>query len=127
VDPTLILDGRYEYSAAFAACARLFDRPIPPTAVFAASDSMAVAIVNALHRRGLRVPDDVSVVGANDDHYAVHVEPPLTTVRLPVTTAGRRAAELILAAIGAPTPAEPVIEMLASELIVRGSTAPPPK
>ncbi len=125
-DPSLIADGRYDYQAAFASCGRLFDRPNPPTAVFAASDSMAVAMVNALHRRGLRVPDDVSVVGANDDQFAVHVEPPLTTVRLPVTTAGRRAAELILAAIGAPTPAEPVSEVLASELIVRGSTAPPP-
>jgi len=127
IDSSLILDGRYDYHVAFAACARLFDRANPPTAVFAASDSMAVAIVNALHRRGLRVPDDVSVVGANDDLHAVHVEPPLTTVRLPVRTAGRRAAELIMAAIGAPSPAEPVCEMLASELIVRGSTAPPPK
>ena len=126
-DPSLIVEGRYDYQAAFAACGRLFDRPNPPTAVFAASDSMAVAIVNALHRRGLRVPDDVSVVGANDDQFAVHVEPPLTTVRLPVTTAGRRAAELILRAIGASTPAEPISEVLASELIVRGSTAPPPK
>jgi LacI family transcriptional regulator len=125
--PSLIVDGRYEYQSAFAACGRLFDRPNPPTAVFAASDSMAVAIVNALHRRGMRVPDDVSVVGANDDQFAVHVEPPLTTVRLPVTAAGRRAAELILAAIGAPTPTEPVTEMLPSELVIRASTAPPPK
>ena len=70
------------------------------------------------------MPDDVSVVGANDDLLALHVEPPLTTVRLPVVAAGRRAAELILAAIGVPTPAEPVREMLASELIVRASTAP---
>jgi DNA-binding LacI/PurR family transcriptional regulator len=71
----------------------------------------------------MRVPDDVSVVGANDDQFALHVEPPLTTVRLPVTTAGRRAAELILAAIGAPAPVEPVTELLPSELIVRASTA----
>jgi len=47
----------------------------------------------------------------------------LTTVRLPVRAAGRRAAEIILASIGMPTPAEPVREMLASELIVRASTA----
>src|SRR5215212_10277013 len=57
VEPALIVEGRYEYQPAFAACGRLFDRPNPPTAVFAASDSMAVAIVNALHRRGMRVPD----------------------------------------------------------------------
>jgi len=124
LDESLIVEGGYDYAIAFAACGALFDRDDPPTAVFAASDVMAVAIVNALHRRHLEVPEAVSVVGANDDEYAVHVEPPLTTVRLPVVAAGRRAAELILASIGAPTPAEPVREMLASELIVRASTAP---
>jgi DNA-binding LacI/PurR family transcriptional regulator len=127
IDESLIVEGGFDYQLSFAACGRLFDRPNPPTAVFAASDSMAVAIVNALHRRGRRVPDEVSVVGANDDLTAVHVEPLLTTVRLPVAAAGRRAAELILAAIGTPTPTEPVSEMLASELVIRASTAPPPK
>jgi LacI family transcriptional regulator len=127
IDEDLIVEGGFEYHIAFAACGRLFDRPNPPTALFASNDSMAVAIINALHRRGLRVPDDVSVVGANDDQFAVHVEPLLTTVRLPVRAAGRRAAELILAAIGSPTPAEPITAVLASELIVRASTAPPPK
>jgi len=127
IDPSLTVDGAYDYQTAFAAGARLFDRPNPPTAVFASSDSMAVAVVNALHRRGLHVPDDVSVVGANDDQFALHVEPQLTTVRLPVKTAGRRAAELILAAIGASKTAEPVSEMLASEMVVRASTALPPK
>ena len=124
VDPSLVVEGGYDYALGFAAVNRLFDRDRPPTAVFAASDSMAVAAINVLHRRGMHVPDDVSVVGANDDLLALHVEPPLTTVRLPVVAAGRRAAELILAAIGVPTPAEPVREMLASELIVRASTAP---
>jgi DNA-binding LacI/PurR family transcriptional regulator len=87
---------------------------------------MATAVINALHRRNLRVPKDVSVIGANDDLYAVHVEPPLTTVRLPVREAGRRAAEIIVASLGAATPSQPVSEMLAGELIVRASTAPPP-
>jgi DNA-binding LacI/PurR family transcriptional regulator len=127
IDRSLIVDGGFDYQVAFAACGRLFDREDPPTAVFAASDSMAVAIINALHRRHLRVPEDVSVVGANDDLFAVHVEPQLTTVRPPVVAAGRRAAELILGAIGSATPSEPVREVLASELIVRASTAPPPE
>jgi LacI family transcriptional regulator len=125
LDPSLIVHGGYDYATAFAACAPLFDRDDPPTAIFSASDVMAAAIINALHRRHLRVPEDVSVVGANDDLYAVHVEPPLTTVRLPVVAAGRRAAELIMASIGVPTPAEPVRETLASELIIRASTAAP--
>jgi len=125
IDDSLLVEGSFDYQTAFAACTRLFDRADPPTAVFAASDSMAVAIVNALHRRHVRVPEDVSVVGANDDLYALHVEPPLTTVRPPIAAAGRRAAELILAAINGNGPLEPAREVLASELIVRASTAPP--
>ena len=125
IDESLIVGGGFEYPTAFAACAQLFDRPDLPTAVFAASDSMAIAVVNALHRRRLRVPEDVSVVGANDDHFAVHVEPPLTTVRPPIAAAGRRAAELILAAINGSGPPSPVREVLPSELVVRGSTAAP--
>jgi LacI family transcriptional regulator len=125
-DDSLIVDGGYDYHVAFAACGTLFDRDDPPTAVFSASDVMGIAIVNALHRRHLRVPEDVSVIGANDDDYAVHVEPPLTTVRVPVREAGNRAAEVILEAINAVTPPPPVREILSSELIVRASTAPPP-
>jgi LacI family transcriptional regulator len=123
VDESLIARGGFEYQTAFAACAQLFDRPEPPTAVFAASDAMAIAIVNALHRRHVRVPEDVSVVGANDDLYAVHVEPPLTTVRPPIAAAGRRAAELLLAAINGSGPESPIREVLPSELVVRASTA----
>jgi LacI family transcriptional regulator len=122
IDESLIVPGGFDYQTAFAACERLFDRPDPPTAVFSASDSMAIAVVNALHRCHLRVPEDVSVVGANDDHFAVHVDPPLTTVRPPIAAAGRRAAELILAAINGAGPASPVREVLPSELVVRAST-----
>lgn len=126
VDESLIVHAEFDYHQSFAACGPLFDRDDPPTAVFAANDVMAIAIVNALHRRGLRVPEDVSVIGANDDLSAVHVDPPLTTVRLPVREAGRRAAEIIVASLGASAPDAPVSELLASELIVRASTAPPP-
>jgi LacI family transcriptional regulator len=122
IDESLILRGGFEYPTAFAACTQLFDRPDPPTAVFAASDAMAMACVNALHRRHLRVPEDVSVVGANDDLYAVQMEPPLTTVRPPIAAAGRRAAELILAAINGSGPDAPLREVLSSELVVRAST-----
>jgi len=126
IDESLIVHAEFDYHVAFAACGPLFERDNPPTAVFASNDAMATAIINALHRRHLRVPEDVSVIGANDDLYAVHVEPPLTTVRLPVREAGRRAAEIIVASLGATTPSEPVSEMLAGALIVRGSTTPPP-
>ncbi|MGE3272971.1 MAG: LacI family DNA-binding transcriptional regulator [Chloroflexota bacterium] len=125
VDESLIVAGGFEYQSAFAACSKMFDRPDRPTAVFAASDSMAIAAVNWLHRSHLRVPEDVSVVGANDDLFAIHVEPPLTTVRPPIAAAGRRAAEQILAAINGKASLEPTREVLHSALVVRASTAPP--
>jgi LacI family transcriptional regulator len=122
VDERLIIDADFQHDGGFTAASQLLDLDDPPTAVFAASDSMAVGFVNGLHRRRVRVPDDISVAGANDDASAVYVEPPLTTVRVPVAAAGRRAAEIILAAIGSRTTPTPVCETLGLELVVRHST-----
>src|SRR6266536_1472098 len=122
VDERLVLDAGFQHDGGFAAAERLLDVDDPPTAVFAASDSMAVGFINGLHRRRVRVPDDISVAGANDDSCAVYVEPPLTTILVPVAAAGRRAAEIILAAIGARTTPTPVRETLGVELVIRHST-----
>jgi len=122
IDERLVVDCGYQYDGGLAAASLLLDLDDPPTAVFAASDSMAVGFMNGLHRRGVRIPDDVSVAGANDDLAAQYVEPPLTTVRVPVAAAGRRAAEIVLAVIDAPSPAPVVHETLDVELIVRSST-----
>jgi LacI family transcriptional regulator len=122
VDERLVIEGDFQHDGGFEAARRLLDLDQPPTAVFAASDSMAVGFINGLHRHRVRVPDDVSVAGANDDSCAVYVEPPLTTVRVPVAAAGRRAAEIVLAAITTrPTP-PPIRETLAVDLLVRRST-----
>src|SRR6266496_3822330 len=89
VDERLVLDAGFQHDGGFAAAERLLDLDDPPTAVFAASDSMAVGFINGLHRRRVRVPDAISVAGANDDSCAVYVEPPLTTILVPVAAAGR--------------------------------------
>ena len=85
---SLIVNASFDYLSALEACSRLFDRDDLPTAVFAANDSMAIAVVNALHRRHLSVPEDISVVGANDDHFASaerpHQRPLLGRVRSPI-------------------------------------------
>ena len=124
VDERLVIDAGFQYEGGLAAASHLLDLDCPPTAVFGASDSMAVGLMNGLRRRGVRVPDDISVAGANDDLYAVYVEPPLTTVRVPVAAAVRRAAEIVLAAIGSSGAAPPVHEVLDVELVVRSSTQP---
>ncbi len=64
VDPELIAPGEFNYESGFRAGERLFDLDDPPTAVFAASDQMALGVYEALRQRGLRVPDDVSVVAS---------------------------------------------------------------
>jgi DNA-binding LacI/PurR family transcriptional regulator len=67
-----------------------------PTAIVAASDVIAVGALLAIKARGLRVPDDMALVGFDDFEFARYVDPPLTTVRLPAFEMGRRAAELLL-------------------------------
>jgi LacI family transcriptional regulator len=99
--------------------------PQRPTAVFAATDPLARSVYRAVGELGLRVPQDVSVVGFADDDFARDLNPPLTTVRQSGYETGRRAAELVLgrsmgslAATGVQRPRLPV------ELVVRRSTAP---
>ncbi|MFJ8693014.1 LacI family DNA-binding transcriptional regulator [Streptomyces roseolilacinus] len=103
----------------------LLDLPEPPTAVCADSDAMAPGVYGALAERGLRVPDDVAVVGFGDLPEARWAVPGLTTVRRPLAEmAGAALALLVRMAAGEPTDGLPV--ELATELVVRSSTAPPP-
>lgn len=93
-----------------------------PTAIFAANDSMALGILRAFHEAGVRVPDDVSVVGFDDVEGAGYYEPPLTTVRQPFAAVGQRSIEVLLAALsGAPASRT----LIAPELVVRASCSAP--
>ncbi|MEU5330452.1 LacI family DNA-binding transcriptional regulator [Streptomyces parvus] len=102
-----------------AAASRLLDRGV--TGIVCASDPLALGAVRAVRRRGLRVPDDVSVVGYDDSAFMTCTEPPLTTVRQPIEAMGRAAVDLLAAQIqGSPVPhAELLFE---PELVVRAST-----
>lgn len=97
-----------------------------PTAVFAHNDLMAVGAIEALAEAGLRCPDDVSVIGYNDSPLTGHLDPPLSTIRMPTGEVGRVAAETALGLIdGVATSA--VVISLRPELVARGSTAPVPR
>jgi DNA-binding LacI/PurR family transcriptional regulator len=103
---------------------RLFALPHLPTCVIAASDEMAFGVLSAARRHGLRVPEDLSVIGI-DDH--VHAEIfDLTTVRQDVEAQGRRAGQMMLDALRGLVGPTVVDDVLDVELVVRGSTAPPP-
>ena len=100
----------------------LLDLPIPPTAVFACSDMTAVRAMDAIRERGLRVPQDISVVGFDDFPEASYQNPPLTSVKLPMTELGRFAALRLLSLMDGKEP-QPYASVLPTQLIIRESSA----
>jgi DNA-binding LacI/PurR family transcriptional regulator len=102
--------GGHDREEARDLAAPLFELPAPPTAVFAASDIQAIGTIEAIEHAGLRVPDDVAVIGFDDIELAAVVG--LTTVRQPLRESGRRGAELLLAAIEGVKPPPAAIEPL---------------
>jgi DNA-binding LacI/PurR family transcriptional regulator len=96
------------------------------TAVFVANDQTALGLVRGLADHGLRVPDDVAVVGFDDFPQAAFVDPALTTVRVDFPALGRLAVAKLLALIdGAPAPGTGTDDLVVPELVVRASSGPP--
>ncbi|GHF84259.1 LacI family transcriptional regulator [Amycolatopsis bartoniae] len=122
-DPDLVLHGDFQYDAGLEMGTRLLSLAEPPTAVFAASDATALGVLEAARRRGLRVPEDLSVVGFDDTVLAELATPGLTTVRQPLQDMGRVALRTLLRLIAGETLDSHHVE-LATNLVVRGSTAP---
>jgi DNA-binding LacI/PurR family transcriptional regulator len=116
---TLGAHSRYE---ARELAAELFRRPQRPTAIVAASDTQALGVISAAHEAGLRIPDDLSVVGYDDIEIADYVG--LTTVRQRLFDSGRLGAEMLLAEVRERSATPPTL-VLDPELVVRSTTAPP--
>jgi DNA-binding LacI/PurR family transcriptional regulator len=95
------------------------------TAIFAHSDLIAVGAIRRLRSQGLRVPEDISVVGYDDVPIAAYVDPPLTTVHQPMREVGELAASVVLDQLAGKQP-PPGPHLLPARLVVRESTAPPP-
>ncbi|MFJ3673216.1 LacI family DNA-binding transcriptional regulator [Streptomyces sp. NPDC090106] len=123
VDDELVVPGDFRPESGFTGCSALLDLPRPPTAVFAASDQMALGAIEALRQRGLRVPQDMSLVGFDDLPEVRWSAPPLTTVRQPLAEMGKLAVRTVLGLARAERPDAPRVE-LGTELVVRASTAP---
>ena len=113
------------YDDGLAGGAALLDLPEPPTAVFAGSDEVALGVIEAARGRGLRVPDDLSVVGFDDTQVARLASPQLTTVRQPLHEMGGMALRTALRLAAGEKIASHHVE-LATQLVVRGSAAAPP-
>ncbi len=125
IDPALIRKGNFHHIAGYQAARELFELPDPPTAIFAGSDEQAFGVAEGARVTGRRVPEDLSIVGFDDLPISRWVSPPLTTVRQPLAEMGRTAAEMLLTMIDRHELYGRQVE-LATELIIRASTAPPP-
>jgi LacI family transcriptional regulator len=117
--------GRFSYEHGIAGGAAVLDLPQPPTAVFAGSDETALGVIEAARTRGLRIPEDLSVVGFDDTPVARLAAPPLTTVRQPLREMGAVAVRTALRLAAGEKASSHHVE-LATELVVRQSTARPP-
>jgi LacI family transcriptional regulator len=102
----------------------LFDLRDPPTAVFAFNDLLAIGVIRAARSRGLRVPEDVSVVGFDDLEFCTIVTPALTTVRQPLAEMGRTAVSMLVRLLEHKR-FETLHVQLGTRLVVRDSTGPP--
>lgn len=120
VIPELIVEGNFRRQSGVLAVDMLFARGVSFSAIFAANDQMAYGTRLALFRRGIRVPDDLSLVGFDDEPAAAFMIPPLTTVRQPGMDLGEQAAAQVLARLKDDSI---VLPELQASLIVRESTS----
>lgn len=123
-DDDLVHAGAFTDMSSYAPMERLIDLQDPPTAVFVGSDLVALGAVQAIHDRGMRIPDDISVIGFDNLLIGKYLQPPLTTIHLPAYDLGRRAGEMILASIRGET-FQTLRELLPTELVIRQSTGQP--
>jgi LacI family transcriptional regulator len=119
-DAELIFEGTFAQPDGYNGGLHLLSLKNPPTAVFASNDVMAMGVMDAVRERGLRVPEDISVVGYDDISQSAHVHPALTTVRQPLEKMGRVAAQMLLEMLRNPGRKKDRVE-LPTELMIRDS------
>jgi len=129
VQKAFVVQGYFDYRSGLEAAEKLLARANPPTAIFASNDDMAAGAVSAAHRRGLDVPNDVSVAGFDDTPILAAVWPAVTTIRQPVAQMAEIAVDLLFREMrvrkktGAPAPI--VDRVVEHNLVRRDSVAPP--
>lgn len=96
LDPQLLVEGDFSSRSGLMAVETLLLRGVPFSAIFCGNDEMAMGVRLALYRRGIRVPEDVSIVGFDDQPNSAYMTPPLTTVAQPAINMGVTAAEMLL-------------------------------
>jgi LacI family transcriptional regulator len=124
-DDDLVMRAHYGTDEGYDATRTLIGRDDRPTAIFAASDDSALGAFRALREEGLRVPDDMSVIGFDDQPYSAWTDPPLTTIGQPLAQMGSAAVDTLVR-FRAGRPAATHTE-LSTTVVVRSSTGAPPQ
>ena len=122
-DEGLIVNGTNTWQDGYLAMQTIWERGKSPDAVFGTSDPKAMGVAKALKERGLRVPEDVAVMGYDNLEMAELMDPPLTTMAQPFYEVGSKAAERLVKLIDSKRPPKPVVEKLQTRLLVRQSVA----
>jgi DNA-binding LacI/PurR family transcriptional regulator len=118
----MVSEGDFSPISGYRCTQQLLDSGIAFTAIFAANDQMAIGAMRALHEKGLRIPDDVAVIGLDNNFPSTLVSPSLSSVNFPKFDMGYQAMELLFSRIAEPKKPRAVI-ILETELIVRQSTS----
>jgi LacI family transcriptional regulator len=124
-DESLVRHGTFDERSGMEAMTSLLERKARPTAVFVASDEVALGALKAAKRAGVAVPDELAIVGFDDLPIAPFVEPALTTVRVPAREIGIVAARALIDAVTHANARRKPAAVLATELIIRDSSGPP--
>jgi LacI family transcriptional regulator len=119
IDAELMVEGFYSDAVAYQATLQLLDLLQPPTAIFASSDTMAIGALRAIRHRGLRVPNDIALIGYDDLPLATYATPPLTSVRQPISEMAAHAVRVLIEQIRGQGPVTSV--RLPARLVVRES------
>jgi len=121
LEPALTAAGDFAVRSGYVCAKQILAQKRPFTALFVGNDTMALGALRALHEAGLRVPQDVSVVGFDDIAIAAYFDPPLTTMRQDFEALGRESIEYLVSRIGNP---DVTIQqrVLYPELVIRKST-----
>jgi LacI family transcriptional regulator len=132
-EPTLEREGDFTEAGGYAAALELLELKNRPTAIFAANDSMAIGALSALRESGVRVPEDMAVAGFDDIPLARFMDPPLSSVHVPIRELGARAVEILLHGVTNKNDHARRRERVSTELVIRRSTGgdpaerPPPR
>lgn len=120
--PGYEVSGDFEFAGGLSAMQQLLALAVPPHAVFASNDAMAVGVYQAVYQQGLRIPTDVAVMGYDDIQLAQYMTPPLTTIHQPKDELGELAIDTLLHRLQEPDTEAQVLS-LTPELIIRGSVS----